>query len=421
VISRNNEFFEIENYFYKSTDDFLNKLELLDFSEEIILVKGARVFEFEQIIQRLQQKVHGTILEINLDALSHNLNFYRSFLKPQTKIMVMVKAFAYGSGSFEVANLLQFHRVDYLAVAYADEGVDLRERGISLPVMVMNPSYQTFDKMFRYNMEPELYSFKILLEYLDFLTHHAISSKIHIKIDTGMHRLGFEEKDIPELITLLKNNTRVTVASIFTHLAGADEEVHNEFTLDQISKFKKMAADIEDKIGYKTIRHILNSAGIVRFPDAQLDMIRLGIGLYGVEANGLKQGNIETVGTLKTIISQIKEVKAGESVGYSRKGRTDKDIKIATIAIGYADGYDRRFSNGKGKVLIKGKLCPIIGNVCMDMSMVNITGIDATEGDEVIVFGKDLPIFKIAEEIGTIPYEILTNVSERVKRVFYTE
>jgi Alr-MurF fusion protein len=421
VISRNKEFFDIENFFYNSTGDFLSRLDPQDFSEEIILVKGARVFQFEKIIQRLQQKVHGTILEINLDALSHNLNFYRSFLKPHTKIMVMVKAFAYGSGSFEVANLLQFHRVDYLAVAYADEGVDLRERGISLPMMVMNPSYQTFDKMFRYNMEPELYSFKILHEYLDFLTHHAISSKIHIKIDTGMHRLGFEEKDIPELITLLKNNTRVTVASIFTHLAGADEEVHNEFTLDQVSKFKKMAADIEDKLGYKTIRHILNSAGIVRFPDAQLDMIRLGIGLYGVEANGLKQGNIETVGTLKTIISQIKEVKAGESVGYSRKGRADKDIKIATIAIGYADGYDRRFSNGKGKVLIKGKLCPVIGNVCMDMSMVDITGIDASEGDEVIVFGKDLPIYKIAEEIGTIPYEILTNVSERVKRVFYTE
>jgi Alr-MurF fusion protein len=421
VISRNKDSFAIESLFYNSTSDFLSKLDPRDFTEEMILVKGARVFEFEKIIQRLQQKVHGTILEVNLDALSHNLNFYRSFLKPQTKVMVMVKAFAYGSGSFEVANLLQFHRVDYLAVAYADEGVALRERGISLPVMVMNPSYQTFDKMFQYNMEPELYNFKILREYLEFLTLNAISSKIHIKIDTGMHRLGFEEKDIPELISLLKNNTRVTVASIFTHLAGADEEVHNEFTLAQISMFKKIASDIEDKLAYKTIKHVLNSAGIVRFPDAQMDMIRLGIGLYGVEANGLKQGNIETVGTLKTIISQIKLVKAGESVGYSRKGKADRDIKIATIAIGYADGYDRRFSGGKGKVLIKGKLCPIIGNVCMDMSMVDITGIDASEGDEVIVFGKDLPIYKIAEEIGTIPYEILTNVSERVKRVFYTE
>jgi Alr-MurF fusion protein len=421
VIGRNKEFFGMENFFYNSTEDFLSKLDPQDFSEEIILVKGARVFEFEKIIQRLQQKVHGTILEVNLDALSHNLNFYRSFLKPQTKIMVMVKAFAYGSGSFEVANLLQFHRVDYLAVAYADEGVALRERGISLPVMVMNPSYQTFDKMAGYNMEPELYNFKILREYLEFLTLHAISSRIHIKIDTGMHRLGFEEKDIPELIALLKNNSRVKVASIFTHLAGADEEVHNEFSLEQFSKFKRITDSFEAELGYKTIKHVLNSAGIVRFPEAQLDMIRLGIGLYGVEATGLKQGNIETVGTLKTIISQIKQVKAGESVGYGRKGRADKDLKIATIAIGYADGYDRRFSNGKGKVLIKGKLCPVIGNVCMDMTMVDITGINANEGDEVIVFGKDLPISRIAENIGTIPYEILTNVSERVKRVFYTE
>jgi Alr-MurF fusion protein len=421
VISRNKDSFEIKSSFYDSTGDFLSRLDSKDFSEETILVKGARIFEFEKIIQRLQQKVHGTILEVNLDALSHNLNFYRSFLKPHTKVMVMVKAFAYGSGSFEVANLLQFHRVDYLAVAYADEGVALRERGISLPVMVMNPSSQTFDKMVQYNMEPEIYNFKILHEYLDFLTLHAISSKIHIKIDTGMHRLGFEEKDIPELITLLKNNTRITVASIFTHLAGADEEAHNEFTLQQISKFKKIVIPLEDKLGYKTIKHILNSAGVVRFPDSQMDMIRLGIGLYGVEASGLQQGNIETVGTLKTIISQIKEVKAGESIGYSRKGKADKDIKIATIAIGYADGYDRRFSGGKGKVLIKDQLCPIIGNVCMDMSMVDITGIDAREGDEVIVFGRDLPIYKIAEDIGTIPYEILTNVSERVKRVFYTE
>ncbi|MFL5729830.1 MAG: bifunctional UDP-N-acetylmuramoyl-tripeptide:D-alanyl-D-alanine ligase/alanine racemase [Cytophagaceae bacterium] len=421
VISKHRNCFEIESLFYESTSDFLNAFDARDFAEEIILVKGARVFEFEKITQRLQQKVHGTILEVNLDALSSNLNFYRSFLKPQTKVMVMVKAFAYGSGSFEVANLLQFHRVDYLAVAYADEGVALRERGISLPIMVMNPSYQTFDKMFQYNMEPELYNFKILREYLEFLTLHAISSRIHIKIDTGMHRLGFEEKDIPELISLLKNNTRVNVASVFTHLAGADEETHNEFTLGQLSRFKKIASTLEDKLGYKTIKHALNSAGIVRFPEAQMDMIRLGIGLYGVEANGLKQGNIETVGTLKTIISQIKEVKAGDSVGYSRKGKAEKDIRIATIAIGYADGYDRRFSGGKGKVLINGKLCPIIGNVCMDMSMVDITGVDAREGDEVIVFGKDLPIYKIAEEIGTIPYEILTNVSERVKRVFYTE
>jgi Alr-MurF fusion protein len=421
TISRNKSLFNLESKFYEGTEEFLKGFNPQDFSEEMILVKGARVFQFERIIQQLQRKVHGTVLEVNLDALSHNLNFYHAQLKPMTKIMVMVKAFAYGSGSFEVANLLQFHRVDYLAVAYADEGVALRENGISLPVMVMNPSYHTFDKMFQYNLEPEIYNFKVLYEYLDFLKVNGISSKIHLKIDTGMKRLGFEEKDIKDLIGLLKKNKTLNVASIFTHLAGADEEIHNEFTRGQIDRFKKNCTLMEEKLGYKVLKHALNSAGIVRFPEAQMDMVRLGIGLYGVEANGLQQGNIETVGTLKTIISQIKEIKAGETVGYSRKGKAEKNITIATIAIGYADGYDRRFSNGKGKVLINGKYCPIVGNVCMDMCMVDISGVEAHEGDEVIVFGKELPIYKIAQDIGTIPYEILTNVSERVKRIFYAE
>jgi alanine racemase len=421
TISRNKSLFILASTFYDSTEEFLKEFNPQDFSEEMILVKGARVFQFERIVQQLQRKVHGTVLEVNLDALSHNLNFYHAQLEPKTKIMVMVKAFAYGSGSFEVANLLQFHGVDYLAVAYADEGVALRENGISLPVMVMNPSNYTFDKMLQFNLEPEIYNFKILYEYLDFLKTNSISSKIHLKIDTGMRRLGFEEKDLKELTSVLKKHRNLNVASVFTHLAGADEEMHNEFTLQQIDKFKEISKSIEEVLGYKVLKHALNSAGIVRFPEGQMDMVRLGIGLYGVEANGLQQGNIETVGTLKTIISQIKEIKAGETVGYSRKGKTDKDIRIATIAIGYADGYDRRFSNGKGKVLINGKYCPIVGNVCMDMSMVDISGVQAEEGDEVIVFGKDLPIYKIAQDIGTIPYEILTNVSERVKRIFYAE
>lgn len=421
VISRNSKYFKMNAQFYPDTNTFLEQLDPDYYSDELILVKGARIFEFEKIVHRLQQKVHGTVLEINLDALSDNLNFFRSKLKPQTKIMVMVKAFAYGSGSFEVANLLQFHRVDYLAVAYADEGVALRENGISVPVMVMNPSAETFDKLFQYNLEPEIYSFKILNEYLEHLKKYSISSRIHLKLDTGMRRLGFEENDLKELVKILKENPLLQLTSVFTHMAAADEEKHNPFSYGQIALFTKMCDYIKDKTGAKFLRHAMNSAGIVRFPEAQFDMVRLGIGLYGVEANNREQNRIRAVGTLKTVISQIKLVKQGETVGYSRRGVAELDMKIATIAIGYADGYDRRFSRGVGKVLIAGKLCPIIGNVCMDMCMVDVTGTQAQEGDEVIVFGKDLSIIQLAESIGTIPYEILTGVSERVKRVFYTE
>lgn len=422
TISRNKEFFSPDAVFFPSTETFLANFDSDYYQDEIILVKGARKFQFERIVGQLQQKVHGTVLEINLDALSANLNFYKSKLKPNTKVMVMVKAFAYGSGSFETANLLQFHRVDYLAVAYADEGVSLRENGISLPIMVMNPVQQSFDKLFQYNLEPEIFSFKLLNEFLDFLVDNGISSKIHLKIDTGMRRLGFEEKEVNTLCDILVKNPQLQVASIFTHMAAADEEVHNEFSKTQLTKFNKVAIIVEEKLGYKIMRHAMNSAGILRFPDNQMDMVRLGIGLYGIEANGLFQDQLQTVGTLKTIISQIKQVSKGETVGYSRKGKVESaDKKIATIAIGYADGYNRKFSNGVGKVLVRGKLCPVIGNVCMDMTMVDITGVDAQEGDEVIIFGKDHSILNLARDIETIPYEILTNVGERVKRVFYTE
>lgn len=421
TISRHKDLFGPAARFYNSTDDFVKDLKQDSFRDEVILVKGARRFEFEKIVAQLQQKVHGTVLEVNLDALSANLNFYRSRLKPGTRLMVMVKASAYGSGSFEIANLLQFHRVDYLAVAYVDEGGALRENGISLPVMVMNPDRQSFDKLFQYNLEPEIYSFKILQQFVDFLHQHNRSGKIHLKFDTGMRRLGFEEKELDDLVSLIRKDNLVQVASVFTHLAGADEELHNDFSRGQLETFARMASKAEEKLGYKVLKHALNSAGIVRFPDAHMDMVRLGIGLYGIEANGLLQEQIQTVGTLKTIISQIKHVRAGETVGYSRKGRAEKDSRIATIAIGYADGYSRRFSNGVGKVLVNGTLCPVIGNVCMDMTMIDVSGAQAAEGDEVIIFGKELSISALAQSIGTIPYEILTNVGERIKRVFYTE
>ncbi|WP_299708971.1 bifunctional UDP-N-acetylmuramoyl-tripeptide:D-alanyl-D-alanine ligase/alanine racemase [uncultured Pontibacter sp.] len=406
--------------FYASTAAFLQQFSSEQFRNELVLVKGARVFGFEKIVHAFQQKVHGTVLEVNLDALVHNLNYYRSKLASGTKLMVMVKAFAYGSGSSEVANLLQFHRVDYLAVAYVDEGVSLREHGITLPIMVMNPSPDSLAKLHQYSLEPEIYSLELLREFL--ATAQPDSSyKVHLKLDTGMHRLGFTGEDFDELFALLKEHPQVRVVSAFSHLAGADEALHDDFSRMQLQNFTTLAAEVEERLGYTVLKHILNSAGIVRFPEHQLEMVRLGIGLYGIEATGSEQEALQPVSTLKTTISQIKHIRQGETVGYSRRGIADTDKTIATIAIGYADGYDRRFSNGAGEVLLHGKRAPIIGNVCMDMCMVDVTGIPAKVGDEVTVFGPQLTLVELAQRIGTIPYELLTNVSTRVKRIFFSE
>lgn len=423
-ISRNAKYFDDSSIFFHSTESFLEEYPINQLHDSLILVKGARKFAFEKIVDRLIQKVHGTVFEINLDALTHNLNFYRGKIGSATKIMVMVKAYAYGSGSAEVASLLEYHRVDYLGVAYPDEGVVLRQSGIKLPIMVLNSQPETFSKLVEYDLEPEIYSFQIFKRFQDFIKSFPDSSfKIHIKLDTGMHRLGFEEQDIDKLIELLKQNPSIKIASIFSHLVGADESEHNDFSKSQIERFKRMSDKIIQALpnGEVPLRHICNSAGIIRFPEAKFDMVRLGIGLYGVEATGTEQKSLQTVGTLKTIISQIKHLKKGETIGYSRKGVLEKDSRIATIAIGYADGFDRGFSKGVGTVLVNGVRCPIIGNVCMDMTMVDVTEAKCEEGDEVIIFGKDLPIHELSASIGTIPYEILTGVSERVKRVFYKE
>lgn len=406
--------------FYTSTAEFLQQFSSEQFRNELVLVKGARVFGFEKIVQAFQQKVHGTVLEVNLDALVHNLNYYRSKLASGTKLMVMVKAFAYGSGSFEVANLLQFHRIDYLAVAYVDEGVSLREQGITLPIMVMNPSPDSLAKLHQYSLEPEIYSLELLRDFLE-TAQPGIGYKIHLKLDTGMHRLGFTGDDFDELFSLLEQHPQVRVVSTFSHLAGADEALHDDFSHRQLQNFTALAAAVEEHLGYTLLKHILNSAGIVRFPEHQLDMVRLGIGLYGVESTGSEQESLQPVSTLKTTISQLKHIRQGETVGYSRKGIADTDKTIATIAIGYADGYDRRFSNGTGHVLVNGQRAPIIGNVCMDMCMVDVTGIPAKVGDEVTVFGPQLTLVELAQRIGTIPYELLTNVSSRVKRIFFSE
>jgi len=405
--------------FYLSTEEFLNQFDFSSLFNKLILVKGARVFQFEKIVNRLQRKVHGTMMLIDMGKLVHNLNYFKSKLKPGVKVMAMVKAFAYGSGSEEVANLLQYHRVDYLGVAYADEGVELRKKNITLPIMVMNPAEEGFAIMVLHNLEPVIYNLKTLRAFVKFLGNRKAS--IHIEVETGLHRLGLEENDLDEVITILKDNPDIQVRSVFSHLSGSDEKIHDSFSREQFDRYQKFYQKLSEELNMKPLRHIINSAGILRFPGFQMDMVRLGIGLYGVDPTEENFNGLEVAATLKTVISQIKKIKSGETVGYGRRGVAKHDMTAATIAIGYADGFSRSFSNGNGAVLVNGKKAPVIGSVNMDMTMVDITGISAVEGDEVIIFGEGLSIKEVAASIGTIPYEILTNTSERVKRVFVSE
>ena len=425
-ISRHADLFRTDKKFFATTDDFLKEFVTGWFQNETILLKGARLFGFERISKALQQKAHQTVLEINLNALVHNLNFYRSRLQPETKIMVMVKAFAYGSGSFEIANTLQFHRADYLAVAYADEGVELRKGGITLPIMVMSPEEQSFDTMVKYNLEPEIYNFRVLQQFSEAVKRHlgeqpTLKFPIHIKFDTGMHRLGFEQKDVNELVVRLKNFRHLKVVSVFSHLAASDEAVHDGFTKQQTEVFSQMAEAVTKHFTHKIYRHILNSAGIIRFPEYQFDMTRLGIGLHGIAAGPNEQKHLQFVSTLRTTITQLRSVKAGDSIGYSRRGQVSRDSVIATVGIGYADGLSRKLGNGSGKMIVNGKACPIVGSVCMDMTMIDVTDTDAREGDEVVVFGPGYTIIDMAKDLGTIPYEVLCGISQRVKRVYFHE
>jgi alanine racemase len=424
VISGQADKFTMEKTFYPDTETFLQQVDFSTFYDETILLKGARVFAFEQIDRALQQKAHETVLEINLNALTHNLNYFRSKLAPGVRLMAMVKAFSYGSGSHEIANILQFHRVDYLTVAYADEGVALRKAGITMPIMVMNPEAQSLDVMLRHKLEPEIYSFRVLQLFYERVKHHdpaQLPVNIHIKLDTGMHRLGFEEKDLSQLLQTLNGMTSLHIASVFSHLAAADDAQFDGFTRQQIATFQRMSAQIKASCGYPVYSHILNSAGISRFPDAQFDMVRLGIGLYGIGVDPEAQKQLQNVSTLKTVISQIKCIPAGDTVGYSRRHLAAHDMTIAVIPIGYADGLNRKFGNGRGSVMVNGTPAPVIGNVCMDMCRIDLTGIAAKENDEVIVFGDRQPIARVAAVLDTIPYEILTNISRRVKRVYFQE
>ena len=413
--------FSIETEFFENTDSFLQNYSASSFNSEIILLKGARQFHFERISSALQKKYHQTVLEIDLNRLIGNLNFFKSQLRPETKIMVMVKAFSYGSGTSEIARVLQFQNVDYLAVAVADEGIELRRAGIELPIVVMNPEEHSFESMIEFRLEPNIYSLDLYRRFVKVVERNAVTGyPIHIKLETGMNRLGFSsEEEIAVLANSMSKSKLVQVASVFSHLAASDEEKHDEFTRSQIGRFQKLASVITQNLKYKTLRHLLNSAGIERFADSQFEMVRLGIGLYGVSANQNK--NIQAIGSLKTTVSQVRKVPANETVGYGRKGKLSQDSEIAVLPIGYADGYDRRFSNGVGKVYVHGKLASVVGNVCMDMCMIDVTGMGVAEGDEVEIIGDNVKLTDVAAWIGTIPYEILTSISQRVKRVYVQE
>jgi alanine racemase len=411
-----------ERNFFSSVEEFKIHFPTLHFRDETILLKGARIYELETIERLLSEQIHRTLMEIDLNAMASNLRQFQQLLKPGTRLMAMVKAFSYGGGSFEIANLLQFHKVDYLAVAYADEGIDLRKSGIRLPIMVMNPEAGTFDAMVQYQLEPVIYSFHLLEVFDRFLKKEALLSfPVHIELETGMNRLGFSIEENGNLGAALKKSA-FKVQSIFSHLAASEEAAQDDFTRQQAERYLKAAALIENELGYPFLRHIANTAGILRHPALQLDMVRLGIGLYGIgngEPVGLK---LQEVSTLKSTIAQIKKVKKGETVGYNRKGVALSDCSTATVSIGFADGYSRSLGNGMGKMLVNGRLAPVIGSVCMDMTMIDITGIpDVREGDEAIVFGKELSVRKVAAWAGTIPYEMLTGISQRVKRIYFEE
>lgn len=421
LYSNSFQFAGLNAIFFRSTADFISSFNRLDFVSETILLKGARLFEFERIASLLEQKKHSTVLEINLDAVTRNLAKIRSYLLPGVKVMGMVKAFAYGSGISEIGSLLEYNRVDWLAVAYTDEGVELREAGISLPVMVMSPDESSYDILIRYNLEPEIYSFRVLTGFISEVMKHGLSSyPVHIKIDTGMHRLGFLNHEIGELCRILAVTDCLRVATVFSHLAASESEASDARTVRQAILFEQACKDLSECLGYKPLRHLLNSSGIIRFPEYQFDMVRPGIGLYGLA--DIDSAGLEQTSRYISVISQIKRVSAGEPVGYGNdEGISDRDRIIATIPVGYADGLGRQLGNGRGALWIGGRRAPLTGNICMDMCMADITGCVASEGDQAEIFGENITIREIAALCSTIPYEIITSIPPRVRRIFYHE
>jgi Alr-MurF fusion protein len=418
VLSANKDLFPGNSRFYLSTDEFISNLLPSWFSDEVILLKGARIFEFEKISQLLEYQVHQTVLEINLDAITNNLNEFRKRLNPGTKIMAMVKAFAYGAGPSEIATLLEFHRIDYLAVAYADEGVELRKAGVTVPVVVMNPELSAFGLMIKYNLEPEIYSLNLLKRFIESASKHGlVQYPVHIKIDTGMHRLGFMPDETGQMLEMIRSSESIRVASVFSHLASSEAVQFDDFTKKQVAVFIEISDLIRKTLGYGFLRHILNSSGIVRFSSFQFEMVRPGIGLYGIKT--CAGPDLHPAGRYISRISQVKRIPAGEPVGYGCADKSDFERIIAILPVGYADGLDRKLGNRNGNLFISGRRVSIIGNICMDMCMADITGLNAKEGDEAEIFGLNITVEEMAEKCGTIPYEILTSIPARVKRVFH--
>lgn len=422
-ISKHKSLFGENATFYQSTSAFLLSTTTADFKNELILIKGASHFHFESLSDVLEAKQHETVLEVNLDAVVHNYNFYRSRVKPETGIVCMVKASGYGAGSFELAKTLQTQGAAYLAVAVLDEGVDLRKAGITMPIMVLNPKVGNYKTLFTYRLEPEIYSFDILDEIIKEATKFGIIDyPVHIKLDTGMHRLGFLEEDMPRLVKKLKGQNVIKPRSIFSHLATADCLDMDDYTNSQFEYFYRCCEALQGGLDYPVLRHILNSTGITRFPQHQCDMVRLGICLYGIPTvDDGSQDDLRPVSSLHSVVISIKEWDAGTTIGYSRKGVLKRRSRIATIPIGYADGIDRHLGNGNAYVLINGHRCPTVGNICMDICMIDVTDAPCKVGDAVEIFGENITVMELAERLDTIPYEILTSVSQRVKRVYYRE
>jgi Alr-MurF fusion protein len=408
---------------YEATQSFIEEINTNVFEKAVVLIKGARLFAFEKIANHLQEQQHQTFLEINLSALSHNLNTYRGMLKPGTKMMVMLKAFGYGSTDAELGRWLQHHGTEYLAVAYTDEGVALREGGVTLPIMVMNPEPETFRQVVQYRLEPELYSFDILQVFDEYLTETGLTYyPVHLKIDTGMHRLGFEPEDLDKLITFLLSSLSFKIQSVFTHLVASENPTHDAFTHQQNSLFRQFTETLSQHLNAPFFRHAANTAAIARHPELHYDMVRLGIGLFGVSNTENEKLNLLPVSRLYTTVAQVKHVKAGESVGYGRHAVLNRDSRIATVRIGYADGYRRQLGNGTGFMYIDGNRAPVVGNVCMDMTMLDVTDLpEVKPGDMVEVFGEQISVNDLARLCNTIPYEIMTGISRRVKRVMVEE
>ncbi|MCH5228784.1 MAG: bifunctional UDP-N-acetylmuramoyl-tripeptide:D-alanyl-D-alanine ligase/alanine racemase [Muribaculaceae bacterium] len=423
MMTKNKSLFPLGSQFFKDTKTFLEKFSLSDFNEEIILLKGSPGYNFELIDRQLEIKTHETVLEVNLDSILSNYNYFRSKVPPQTGMIAMVKASGYGAGSYEIAKTLQDAGAAYLAVAALDEGLELRRKGIVMPIMIMNPKAANYRALFRHNLEPVVYSFSMLDILIEEAEKYGDEEyPVHLKLDTGMHRMGFEEKDIPELVKRLSGNTKVRVASVFSHLATADCLDMDAYTHRQLERFEKMTDYLKEGLRYKLKLHILNSAGILRFPEYHYDYVRLGIGLYG--ANTLPsfiEKPLAVVSTLRSVIICIREIEGDDAVGYARKGQITGKTRVATIPIGYADGLNRRLGNGSLKVWINGKMAPTIGNICMDATMIDVTGIECKEGDPVEIFGEKVSLQSLADSLDTIPYEILTWVSPRVKRIYYRE